>query len=75
MTASHSWSVIAANDLSLKIPALATKMWTPPKASNAALTRASPSSAEHTAPAAFPPANTFHRQSSRRVRLLKSPNL
>ena len=48
---------MATNDLSLKIPALATKMWTPPKASKAALTRASPSSAEHTAAVALPPAD------------------
>jgi len=59
MTASHSCSVMAVSDLSLKIPALATRIWTPPKVSNAALTRASPSSAEHIAAAALPPASTF----------------
>lgn len=59
MTASHSCSVMAVSDLSLKIPALATKIWTPPKVSNATLTRASPSSAEHIAAAALPPASAF----------------
>ena len=59
MTASHSCSVMAVSDLSLKIPALATKIWTPPKVSNAALARASPSSAEHIAAAALPPASAF----------------
>lgn len=56
ITASHSASDMAVKDLSRKIPALATRICTPPKASSAALMIASPSSAEQTAAVAFPPA-------------------
>ena len=47
---------MAVKDLSRRIPALATRTWTAPKASNAALTIASPSSAEQIAAVALPPA-------------------
>lgn len=47
---------MAVKDLSLRIPAFATKMCTPPNFSRATLTIPSPSSADATAAAAFPPA-------------------
>jgi hypothetical protein len=56
MTSSHSFSVMVVKDLSLRIPAFATKTCTPPNFSRAALTITSPSSADAIAAAAFPPA-------------------
>jgi len=56
MTASHSCSVMDWKDLSRRIPALAINTWTPPNFSRATATIFSPSSAEHTAAAALPPA-------------------
>lgn len=55
-TRSHSCSVMAVKDLSRRIPAFATRTWTPPNFSIAVLTIVSPSSAEQTTAAAFPPA-------------------
>ena len=56
MTSSHSFSVMAVKDLSLRMPAFATRTCTPPNFSRATLTIPSPSSAEAIAAAAFPPA-------------------
>lgn len=55
-TRSHSCSVIAWKDLSRMTPAFATSTWTAPYFSKAIWTILSPSSAEQTAAAAFPPA-------------------
>jgi hypothetical protein len=56
ITSSHSFSLMASNDLSRIIPAFATRTCTPPKASSAVLTMASPSSAEVIDATALPPA-------------------
>jgi len=54
-TWSHSFSPIAVNDLSRRIPAFAISTCTAPNRSKATFTIASPSSAEHTAGTAEPP--------------------